>query len=221
MRANGSDIQRLTYTTLADVDEEHFPGWSPDGAKIAFMYGPELNHEIYVMNADGSNRVNLTNHPADDWAPVWSPDGSKIAFHSFFRTESGDIFVMDANGEALVRLTTDPGEDSFPVWSPDGQRIAFVSNRRGNHEIYVMRSDGSNQIPITQNGANNQTPSWSPDGNRIAFASLQDSRPNELDPRPNLEIYTISADGFVSSQIRLTNNRAIDAYPRWSPNCRN
>ena len=51
-------------------------------SKIAFDTDRDGNFEIYVMDADGSNQVNLTNSAAADRRPAWSPDGSKIAFMS-------------------------------------------------------------------------------------------------------------------------------------------
>ena len=48
------------------------PDWSPDGKQIVFASTRERNSEIYVMNADGTVQVNITNNPGDDFLPVWS-----------------------------------------------------------------------------------------------------------------------------------------------------
>ena len=97
------------------------PAWSPDGKKIAFVSWRESNHDmnddIYVMNADGTNAVNLTNHEAQDFDPAWSPDGTKIAFVSD-RGGNYDIYVMNADGTGEVKITDNPGRDSDPTWSP-------------------------------------------------------------------------------------------------------
>ncbi len=71
MNADGQDIRRLTYDIGWSVSR--FPSWSPDGKKIAFYSYRDGNHEIYVMNADGSEQKNLTNNPAYDGEPSWSP----------------------------------------------------------------------------------------------------------------------------------------------------
>ena len=62
MKANGDSVVRLTHSIRFDVQ----PAWSPDGTKIAFATNRDSNDEIYVMNADGTNAVNVTNHPAAD-----------------------------------------------------------------------------------------------------------------------------------------------------------
>ena len=69
------------------------PSWSPDGTKIVFYTWRDGNHEIYVMNADGSNLTNLTNNAAHDIHPSWSPDGTKIAFVTI-RDGNYEIYVM-------------------------------------------------------------------------------------------------------------------------------
>ena len=68
MNPDGSGVTPLTNTR-----KDRSPVWSPDGSKIAFGSNRDGNDEIYVMNADGSGQVNLTNSPAFDYAPVWRP----------------------------------------------------------------------------------------------------------------------------------------------------
>ena len=89
--------------------------WSPDGKKIAFDSERDGNAEIYVMDADGSNQINLTNNPANDRDPVWSPDGKKIAFSSN-RDGNYEIYVMDTDGSNQINLTNNPADDRFPDW---------------------------------------------------------------------------------------------------------
>jgi Tol biopolymer transport system component len=196
------------------------PAWSPDGAKIAFAsqrYPDLLYKHIFVMNADGSNQIRLTQN---DWnrgpfvgpeerGPAWSPDGSKIAFASWAMNHL-QIYVMDADGSNPIPLTINSTYgDVAPAWSPDGSRIVFsrYSAPVGGPppcEIYVMNADGSNQVRLTDNpGRMNESPAWSPDGSKIAFDS---SRGNN-----GLEIYVMDADG--SNQIALGGGFG----PKWSP----
>jgi Tol biopolymer transport system component len=182
--------------------------------QISFLRGPSGGgnySDIYVMNADGSGQVNLTNNPAVYYhPPVWSPDGTRIAFVTD-RDGNYEIYVMNADGSSQVNLTHNPATDDNLEWSPDGSKIAFYSNRGGNGEIYVMNADGSGPVKLTNNPAAwNDSPTWSPDGTRIAFFSGRDG---------NSEIYVMKADG--SGQVNLTNNPAADAVAfsgiAWSP----
>src|SRR2546426_117937 len=90
--------------------------WSPDNRQIAFASDRDGNWEIYVMNADGSDPVRLTDNVASDLYPGWSPDGSKITFESD-RDGNSEIYVMAADGAQPTRLTNDPGWDADPTWA--------------------------------------------------------------------------------------------------------
>ena len=66
---NADGTHEITLTDFDGVEEN--PIWSPDGAQIAFQTMKDGNFEIYVMDADGPNLRNLTNHPANDYWPSW------------------------------------------------------------------------------------------------------------------------------------------------------
>ena len=169
---DSSGANRTQITSGAFQDEG--PAWSPDGSKIAFSTNRDGNYEIYVMNADGSNPVRLTNDSvggASDFAPDWSPDGSKIVFQSDRTAPLFEIYVINSNGTGLTRLTKQGEDDINPTWSPDGSAIVFA---RGNgspsignalYNVYVMNADGTVQIPLTHSmlpGEVNNEPDWKP-----------------------------------------------------------
>jgi TolB protein len=183
--------------------------------KIAFASARAGHLDIWVMNDDGTNPVQLTNDRGDDVFPAWSPDGTRIAFsHSLVPGDptSNEIFVMNADGTGQTRLTFNDSRDAKPNWSPDGTKIAFIHvDLQGdppvpNREIYVMDSNGDNQINLTNDPAFDIDPAWSPDGKRIAFASDRSSA---------LAVYTMQPNG---KNLRKLTDDSLNAFaPAWSP----
>jgi len=114
MDPDGKNQRYLTSNT-----KDWYPAWSPDGKKIAFMSQREGGKgDIFVMNTDGSNPINLTRSPASsDSSPLWSPDGKHIVFQSD-RDGNMEIYMMDANGKNQQNLTLNPARDTAPNWSP-------------------------------------------------------------------------------------------------------
>jgi len=166
---------------------------------------PDENWSVYIMRADGTERVRLTDGSANDTSPVLSPDGRRIAFVSD-RDGNREIYLMNADGSEQTNLTRDAADDWTPAWSPDGEYLLFSSFRDGNWEIYVIGVDGSGQQRLTNNRFADYSPAWSPDGEIIAFVSDRDG---------DLEIYFMNPDG--SDQRNFTNHPATDQAPIWSP----
>jgi len=138
--------------------------------KISFVSDRDGNQEIYMMDIDGSNLINLTNNGANDNHPAWSPYGKKIAFVSD-RDWNDDIYLMNSEGGNVIRLTDNSVDDQDPAWSPDGKQIVFASGKE-DRKIYKMNVDGSQQVRLSNLGIwGANSPSWSPDGSKIAFGS--------------------------------------------------
>ena len=170
--------------------------------RIVFRSLRDGNPEIYVMDANGGNQENLTNHPAYDGLPDWSPDGTKIAFDSYRDGGPSQIYVMDADGKNVFRLTEGRGEKRHPDWSPDGRKIAFSVDDREDY-IAVMDADGRNREKLEDQAWD---PSWSPDGKQIAFVSAIDRLG---------EIYVIGVAG--QGRERVTHDSALKGAHRFLP----
>ncbi|GAK58088.1 WD40-like Beta Propeller [Candidatus Vecturithrix granuli] len=194
VKAVESEPPALTNTTLL----QELSG------KIVFQSDRSGNVDIYVMNADGSDLVQLTHDKSDDEYPVWSPDGQQIAFKSN-RNGNFDIYVMDADGSNQRQITNDPANDEDPAWSPDGTRIVFHSDRKGSMEVFVMNADGSDVTQLTDTIGKNGIPAWSPDGTRIAYTGNRYLGWN---------VYVMDVDG--SNDRRLTDGHGA-CRPDWSP----
>jgi Tol biopolymer transport system component len=72
----------LASGKLADLGRGYVPKWSPDGTRLTFIRDAGDVSDIYVMHADGSHVVQLTDDVAFDTFPIWSPDGSSVLFLS-------------------------------------------------------------------------------------------------------------------------------------------
>ena len=203
----GDRLLGLIRSTPAPLNVQT-SAWSPDGRKLAFVSRRDGNSEIYVINADGSEQENLTQHPARDSHPSWSRDGRKLAFVSR-RDGNSEIYVMNADGSGLRNVTRAPSNDLDPAWSPDGRAIAFVRqiqkcapsprdapcNGDGTY-LYVVNGDGSGLRRLTTRRAYLVNPSWSVDGKTIRFGR-----------------YLVQADG--SGQTGLPRN--VPFVGAWSP----
>ncbi|WP_420634905.1 TolB family protein [Candidatus Palauibacter sp.] len=153
MNPDGSDVVNLT-------DEPGYDGgpfFSPDGSKIVYRARyPEDPEEladyqalladnlvrpgvldIYVMDADGSNRVRLTNNAAANFAPFFHPNGEQVIFASNLHdpdSRNFDLFLINLDGTGLEQVTFSEEFESFPMFTPDGRYLVFASNRHGSHE---------------------------------------------------------------------------------------
>jgi Tol biopolymer transport system component len=100
--------------------------------------------EIYVMDADGKNKIQITNNGKANFAPFFHPDGKRIIFSSNMDDPKGrefDLYMIGTNGKNLERVTYTGGFDGFPMFSHDGKKLVFCSNRNlshpGNTNIFV------------------------------------------------------------------------------------
>jgi dipeptidyl aminopeptidase/acylaminoacyl peptidase len=92
------------------------PAWSPDGSRIAFS-SERSGGDVYLMDPDGSNLVQLTDTPGYDGGPAWSSDGRFLLFASR-RTGSLGIWVMRADGSGQTLLFDTSDEEPVMTWTP-------------------------------------------------------------------------------------------------------
>ena len=165
MDADGSNVKQLTH----ELGYDGGPFWSYDGKKIVYRaqhpktaeevadYKDLLakglirpgNLEIWVMNADGSNKHQVTRNGAANFAPYWHPDGKRIIFASNMADPKNgrdfDLYLINEDGTGLERITYAPDFDAFPMFSSDGKRLVWASNRNGKlpHETNLFLADWS------------------------------------------------------------------------------
>jgi TolB protein len=148
------------------------------GLRAVFQTPRDGNSEVYRINTDGTDLVNLTQALSGESYPLWSPDGQSVLFLST-RDGNEEIYIMNADGTGQTNLTNHPAADGIPgdyacaSWSPTGGQIAFLSNRTGNQQIFVMNADGTGQTQVTNNPSlKHLSVAWSPKGDRLAYATI-------------------------------------------------
>ena len=160
MNADGKNVKRLTDALGYDGG----PFFSRDGKRIVYRsYHPKTpeqisrykqllaenviepnNFEIWTMNADGTDKRQVTNLGVASFAPYFTPDGRRIIFSSNYPDRRGrnfDLYLVNADGTNLERVTHHESFDGFPMFSPGGKKLVFASNRnaktRGDTNVFI------------------------------------------------------------------------------------
>jgi TolB protein len=208
--ATGGRPKRLTNTRGA---AETHPVWSPGVRRIVYGSGALIgSYDLWVMNADGSEKQRITHRAGDEVLPAWSPSGRRIAFSAYgTRSRKGGIFVAPIVGGTLSRLTRGRAPADDPDWSVRN-RIAYERWRRGTSTLYAVNPDGGGKTRVASlRGSINQI-AWSPDGRRLAFDVTVPAAGSDS---TMTSIYVVEADG--TGLKRLTDESADSTAPAWSP----
>jgi len=244
IRPDGTGRHDILVDTLVTTWD---PVWSPDGNQLAFEGNGDRGSQLYVVDADGTNRRQVTATPdgcpngncTEAVNPAWSPDGSRIAYiapaHAnglFSRTA---LMVVDvATGATTEIYGTDKAGLARPTWSPDAASIALeVDHYLGSVEISAIKDT---VIGVIDLAASDHTPRvitapkllagypvWHPTLDRIVFRTNRvDNGTGELlDPAAPSDVYTIKSDG--SGLKKVTNNAVggqVVRAPSWTPDGR-
>ncbi|MFN0207930.1 MAG: hypothetical protein ACKVS6_16605 [Planctomycetota bacterium] len=121
-------------TELTHFGPGAYPVWAPDNSKIAFSSDVSGNWDLWMMDAAGSVRTQITDDSKDQVAPSFSPDGKWIAYISN-QAGSMDLWIMKVDGTSPTQITADSGEEGMPCWGPDNN-IYFCSKKSGNWDIW-------------------------------------------------------------------------------------
>ena len=187
---------------------------SPDGKQLVFISLISGKEQLFTMNVDGSNVVQITRDDADHEDPAWSPDGSKIAF-VLITKDRHSIAVMRTDGSKVELLTPVEQNTIHPNWSADSKCVIYCTNddleppKKNSARINTIDLGTKKITPLIAGGINTYG-SWSPDLKHIAFRKIIGDE--------NSEVFVADADG--SNLRNLTNNPFFDGWPAWSPDSR-
>jgi Tol biopolymer transport system component len=198
--ADGEVLRQLSY-----VHTELSARWSPNGQKILFVSQHEGNPEIYVMNADGTELINLTHSSRDELSARWFPDGGKVLF--FQQSDSSEfIYVVDVDGTNQTVLAEYQEIGTYDL-SPSGQWLVFGGESEDKSDLFLVSVNNAKTKQLTHNTLSDRPVKWSPDGRKILFVSEHDG---------NRELYVMDADGAHQTRLTYTED-ADESMPSWSP----
>lgn len=162
MKLDGTDLKRITHELGYDgganfswdgkqiVWRAYHPKDSAEVAEYKSLLAEQLvrpsKMEIFIANADGTNRRQLTRTGTANFAPVFHPDNKRIIFSSNMKSSGGrtfHLFVMNTDGTNLQQVTFGEGFNSFPMFTRDGKKLVFVSDRNAQdrYEFNVFIAD--------------------------------------------------------------------------------
>lgn len=161
---------------FADARLSHYEQlvWSPDGRRLAFVGVPAIPAidppgDIFVIDADGSNLVQVTQNDLFEDSPAWSPDSTGLAFRQAKPNPVTDPTVVVTNADGSGLLVLGPGEN--PVWAPDGQQLAMTVPDGSSSRLWVQAADGGDRRQVADVSVPSARAGWSPDGQFLVISS--------------------------------------------------
>jgi TolB protein len=212
------DLQRARQLTFGERGFDGYNGlaWTPDG-RIVFSAFANNVTDLYSMNPDGSDRVQLTaNAGLDNTFPSVSGDGRHVIFSSN-RTGSRQIWRMDIDGRNQKQLTFG-GEQKdsaqYAALSPGGREVFFIKRGAGPAAIWKVSIEGGNPVPVSRlAGASAEGfLSISPDGKWMAYQHV--SAGQNLGEENTLRIGALPTAG--DAEPRLFDLPSRIPITRWS-----
>jgi len=167
MQPDGSEQRQLTVDSRTNAT----PAVTPDNRYIIFMSNRTGVFQVWRMNIDGSNQVQLTNGSGKNF-PVISPDGKWVVYNS---TDNWDLWRISIDGGEPTRVIEQPAY--FPSVSPDGKMIACLGRSESKAALLILRFAGvqpQKTIDLAGQTISGTRILWTPDGQALIYAAERD-----------------------------------------------
>ena len=206
-----ANMIRLTDHNADDIGGK----WRPDGSQIAWVSNRTGQYQIWVMNADGSNKIQVTHGSAVHGWPRWSPDGTRLVYWGFDPTAgTHSITTCLADGSAKRVVVASQEYLDRPDWHPNGRDLAYGAVTNGNWDVWLADVE-SNQVHLhrlTQGPEMESNPLWHPEGSAIAYKVAPTGEYNLT-----VQYIMTFEDGYASPTVhKWKSAQAIQMYD-WSP----
>ena len=178
--------------------------WSPSGRLVSFSSNPLGAHNVYVMDANGGHKRQITENETDTFASGWSNDEKLIVTtHGRWGEQDVEVFNIET-GKVTFKLDSDFAEFD-PAFGPHSKSLVYVKGKNNNFGIYQINLETRKEVELVKAEGWNFAPNFSPDGSKLAFSSNRDG---------DLEIYVLDLKSKKIEQ--LTDNYREDNFPRWT-----
>jgi TolB protein len=181
--------------------------------KIGFVANVNGNWDLFVVDSDGQNLVQLTNTPYDESEPKWSPDKKQIVYS----TSDGQLYIIDIETKKEYQLAIGDNNDkkTSPCFSPNGKKIVYVYFKPGkpdDTELDIFDLESKTSRKFLDQYSPQFFPKWSPDDKYIVYTNVHCS--SECG-RIIQELWLADINGNYARQLLMTNSHCMQ--PVWSP----
>lgn len=205
-----SDPRKLAHYVANDIIEKITGQPGTANTRLLVVGETDINRgtlskEIFLVDADGENRTQVTTHRSLTATPAWGARGTEIYFTTY-RDYNPDLMGLILTSDYSWFVSRRAGFNLSPDWSEKNQSIALTLSRDGNSEVYTMGRDGKNPKRLSFNRGIDSSPCWSPDGRQIAFTSDRTGTP---------QIHLMDGSGL--NVRRLTTSGQYNDGASWRP----
>lgn len=208
---NPEPTMEATATVVLPTADLSPVSLTPETGKIAFVSMRNGLPQIWAMNTDGTEQIQITDYPGGACQPDWSPDGQKIVFVSpcqkkESRYPKSNLFIVNVGTGDVQTLEAGLGGNYDPAWSPDGTFIAFTKEINTRTQVYLLNTNSGSVAAVSEGKDPTKQPSWSTDGRYLVFIQKKYAD----------QVWIFSLEEKTSKQITHTNGLA-NSHPILTP----